>query len=285
MISICIKTNDSKAITYLLEKLKNFKLENIYFSCRKFRHYQNIIIHFKGLNKKSFLCEISNMLSTLVINIYEKTIINKIIFNEYFYFSSSEQKQILEKTLIDLNNKEEAICSREGIFSLLYTCFYEYLSINKSIILTGFITFRLKHYFEILEDQIDKSVNTFLVEREYAEFIALLKMYISTEPSSCDTIHLVYYNSKPLLLDKNKKIIEIKDDLFNAKYLSDITFSSNDYALNTLLTLLPKKIYIHLIDNTIDEFINTLKLIFENRAIFCTDCAICQIYKKHHASR
>ena len=67
--------------------------------------------------------------------------------------------------------------------------------------------------------------------------------------------------------------------MFNAKYLSDITFSANDYALNTLLTLVPSKIYIHLIDNNIDEFITTLKLIFENRVIYCNDCTICKMYK------
>ena len=64
-----------------------------------------------------------------------------------------------------------------------------------------------------------------------------------------------------------------------SKYLSDISFSSNDYALNSLLTLLPKKIYIHLIDNVIDEFIHTLGLIFEDRAQICTDCNICRLYK------
>ncbi len=69
------------------------------------------------------------------------------------------------------------------------------------------------------------------------------------------------------------------DEKFNAKFLSDISFSKNDYTLNTLLTLLPKKIYIHLIDDYIDEFINTLKLIFEKRISYCHDCDICNIYK------
>ncbi len=33
------------------------------------------------------------------------------------------------------------------------------------------------------------------------------------------------------------------DSILNAKYLSDITFSSNDFALNSLLSLLPEKLY------------------------------------------
>jgi len=54
--------------------------------------------------------------------------------------------------------------------------------------------------------------------------------------------------------------------------LSDISFSSNDYTLNSLLTLLPRRIYIHIIDGIEDEFINTLKLIFDNRVCICNDC-------------
>ena len=79
-------------------------------------------------------------------------------------------------------------------------------------------------------------------------------------------------------IDENKNPIIIDDTIFNAKYLSDITFSSHDYILNTLLTLLPQKIFIHLIDPTLDEFINTLQLVFEGRIEFCTECPICKLY-------
>ena len=95
----------------------------------------------------------------------------------------------------------------------------------------------------------------------------------------CETVHLIYSSSESILLDTNQNLIIGTDDIFKAKYLSDISFSSNDYALNTLLNLLPKKIYIHLADNQIDEFINTIKLIFENRVHLCTRCNICESYK------
>ena len=85
-------------------------------------------------------------------------------------------------------------------------------------------------------------------------------------------------------LDYQSRLV-ISDDIFKAKYLSDISFSSNDFALNGLLTLLPKKIYIHLIDNCVDEFIHTLGLIFENRVEVCTDCSICKIYKNNKVNK
>ena len=118
-----------------------------------------------------------------------------------------------------------------------------------------------------------------MIEKEYFEFVSLLKMYINSQNCNCEIVHLIYNNENSMLLDENKKVINVADDIFKAKYLSDITFSSNDYALNSLLTLLPKKIYIHLIDNVVDEFIHTLGLIFEDRIEICTDCNICKIYK------
>lgn len=282
MKSLCIKTNNQKSIEYLLNKINELNLENIYYSYRQFKIYKNIIIHFSEKDEKKVIQKISKILASLVVEDFEIDIIQAIIFGEYFYFNQSERQQIAEITIEDLYDNEEALYPHAKAFEILENTFYEYLSFNRSIVLKGFITFRIKNYIEILVDQIDKSVNKLLIQREYNEFIALLKMYINTETSHTDIIHIIYSNSKSILLDKNKNVIDINSDIFGAKYLSDISFSSNDYALNTLLTLLPEKVYIHLIDNTIDEFITTLKLIFENRVIYCTDCNICNIYKKSH---
>ena len=176
MKSICIKTNNTKSIKYLLEKINNSKSNSIYFSLRNFKIYQNIIIHFKKEDEKSILKEISSILANLVIDVFEETIIKNIISEEYFYFNETEKREILSNTIDDLRDDNECIYPQEEIFTLLYNDFFSYLSTNKSIVLKGFITFRIKNYLEILADQIDKSVNKLIIGREYTEFISLLKM-------------------------------------------------------------------------------------------------------------
>ena len=91
-------------------------------------------------------------------------------------------------------------------------------------------------------------------------------------------MHLVYKNQEAVLLDSNKNVIKYNNGLINQKYFSDISFSSNDFALNSLLTLLPKKLYIHLLCEE-DDFINTLKLVFDNRVFICKDCDLCSLYR------
>lgn len=283
MKSICIKMTNQNITKHLLEQLNEFKLDDVYFSCKKFKIYYNIIIHFKGKNEKLFFEETSKILAKFIIDLFEEKIIQNIIKSEYFYFDTNEQKQIANITFEDLYNNEESVYSFDKRYNLIYNSCLEYLLSNNSLVLKGFITFRLKNYLETILEQVDKSVNKFIVQKEYTEFISLLRMYVNSEESNCSLIHLIYRNYKPILLDENKNLIKIDDNISNLKYLSDISFSTNDFALNTLLNIIPKKIYIHLIDSNKDEFINTIKLIFENRAIFCTDCSICKIYKKSHA--
>ena len=279
MKSLCIKTNNSDLLNYLLNELKDLELDNIYFSLCQFKHYKNIIIHYTGENEKLFLEKVSSILSLLVIDELEESFINKIILDYYFYFDSNERKDILNLCFDIMSNDFSDIFDKK--FNILYNIFYDFLLNNRNLYLKGFTNFRLKPYFKILDDIVSEAVNCFVVEKEYLEFVSLLKLYINSQDSTCNLVHLIYssHEEDSILLDENKEIIDTSNNNLNAKFLSDISFSNNDYTLNTLLTMLPKEIYIHLIDNYIDDFINTLIAIFENRVHICTDCDICNLYK------
>lgn len=279
MKSVCIKTNNSNLLNYLLNELDYIEVEPIYISSNKFKNYKNIIVHYRGNNDKKFIHEISCILSCLVIDELEEKFLKHLILKNYFYFNSDERTHILDMCFDIFTDDFNTYFDKK--YNCLINDFENYLTTNKSIVLTGFINFRIKDYMIILENIVDEAVNTFIIEKEYLEFVSLLKMYINSQNSNCEIVHLIYNNENSILLDENKNIINISDDIFKAKYLSDITFSSNDYALNSLLTLIPKKIYIHLIDSVIDEFIQTIGLIFENRTEICTDCNICKLYKNN----
>ena len=279
MKSICIKTNNENLLDYLLNELDYIEVKPVAISKNQFKNYKNVIIHYSGNDNKKFVHEVSCILSCLVIDELEESFLKMILLKNYFYFNSTEMKHILELCYEIFSDDFNTYFDKKH--NLLIDSFENYLITNKSIILTGFINFRIKNYMTILEDVVDEAVNSFVVEKEYLEFISLLKMYVNSQNSNCDVVHLIYNKNNSTLLDKDKNQINVSDDIFKAKYLSDISFSSNDYALNTLLTLVPKKIHIHLIDNCIDEFIHTISLIFENRVQICTDCSICKIYKNN----
>ena len=277
MKSLCIKTNNKITLSYLLNNLKNIELENICFSENHFKNYKNIIIHYTGSDDTNFFSKISSCLSLLILDEYEDKILSDIFLQNYFYFETIEQKKILDISSDIMSEDFHDIFNKK--LEVLYNDFYNYISNNKSIVLEGFINFRLKNYNNILENVLNEAINNFLIEKEYLEFISLLKLYINSQNPSTASIHVVYSSFESILLDENKNIIISATDISKVKYLSDISFSSNDYTLNSLLTILPSKIYVHLVDNHIDEFINTLQLIFENRITICNACDICDMYR------
>ena len=273
MKSFCIKTNNREIIDYLLNKFDKIDFANISYINRKFKIYMNFIVHYTGEEIENFYKILCNIITETILEFYEINIIRTILSFNYFYFDEIERRKIGEICIESLKNNK--LKNRN---KTIYSKVKKYVEKNKSMILGGFVTFRIKEYIEKIDELVDEGVNKYIIEKEYAEFISLLKMYVNSKDPETEEIHLIYTNGESILLDKNKDIITISNNNFNAKYLSDITFSSNDFALNALLSLLPKKINIHLITKK-DEFIDTLCLIFENRVYMCTDCNICRTYK------
>lgn len=274
--SLCIKNNQNFILDYLLNQLQQTDLDGIYLSKNNFKNYKNIIIHNTGkCSFEDFIHHVSGSIANTILALYEQPIIKKIIFSNYFYFSTLEKQKILDTTKAILNTSPKDILFRRKIISMALK---NYLKENQILILDGFINFRLKEYLTKLDESVDISVDKFIIEKEYDEFISLLKLYINSKESETKLLHLIYKNQNSIILDENKQKINISDHIFDAQYLSDISFSSNDFALNTILNIVPQKLCIHLVKSLEDEFINTLKLIFEERICFCNGCSICDVY-------
>ncbi len=276
MKSLCIKSNNTDIIIYMLDKFQSLNLDSLYISNCTFKIYENVIVHYKSDELDFFYDKVSTILTDTIISFFEEKLLRRILEYNYFYFTSPEKKKILSLANDFLENDT---LSREDNFFSIYYPIMDYIKEHQSIVLDGFVNFRLQNYMKNLDYIIDISVNKFLIEKEYNEFVDILKIYVSLNPFNAQLVHLIYKQNETVLLDIDKNIIPMDDKALNAKYLSDITFSSNDYALNTLLNLTPKKLIIHLVNKKEDEFINTLKNIFGTRCEICSDCRICSLYK------
>lgn len=276
MKSFCIKTNNNAILEYLLDKLDYLELEEVKYSKNKFKIYSNIIVHYIGEKISFFDEKISSIITDTILKFYKEKMIKKIINFDYFYFEEYEKKIIIQNCCEIIESSEYEQISKEKEY--IHEAVLQYVIENKSMILEGFVNFRIKEYIKYLDSIVDIAVNKYIIEKEYNEFISLLRMYINSKKSNIKNLHLIYGKSELTILDENKNIVPLCKEIYNAKFLSDIIFSENDYALNTLLTLLPQRIEIHLLDSE-DEFIKTVKLIFEDRVYICRECNICRTYK------
>jgi len=271
--TFCIKTNNKKAITFINKKLEKIKLDKVFVSNVSFALYKNIIVHYKGDQPKKFTSFISKILTECILYLYEKNLILSLINKNYFYFSDYEKEKIYEHYL-QHSNESEYLHDKK---LLIKSAVSKYFNENSKMILDGFVMFRLTDCIILLDEIIDLSVNSFLLEKEYIEFIYLLKVYIESKFPTLELVHFIYHNDNCLLLDQYLNVIPVNKDIDDIRYLSDITFCDNDYFLSTLLQISPQKLIIHC--NEYDnDFINTLKLIFADRVEDCVECGICSIF-------
>lgn len=275
MKSFCIKNNNNKILDYLLTEIKNMNLENVYVSKNSFKLYKNVIVHYTGNDEKKFVYKLSNVLMNCIMKFYEKNMVKRVVNCDFFYFEPKEKNIIFDNCyeLLDENYSDEFQIRKEKIFE----CLVDYISEHKFFILDGFVNFRLFEYNSLIEECVDTAVNKYIIDKEYKEFIELLRGYIASQKNRTDVIHVIYTKNEPILMDEGQNILVYDNKFEYPKYLSDITFSSKDYCLNALLNLLPKKIIVHLLAEE-DEFVETLKLIFQKRLMICRECSICKTF-------
>ena len=219
MKSYGIKTQSEEMTTYLLNEISKIEFPNIYYCNKSFKIYENVILHYKEDKIEEFKKVVSNLLTDTVIKFYQESIIKRIINVNYFYFDDFERNIIYEECKELLKQDEEEI--RKSIFDRIK----KYIKDNRNIVLEGVVNFRLEEYIKILDNIVDIAVNKYIIEKEYKEFIGLLKVYVNSTPTKTDLLHLIYINGESILLDQDKKVIQVDCNINNAKYLSDISFS------------------------------------------------------------
>lgn len=289
MVSLCIKTNKNNIVSYLVHNISEIPLDDIVFVKKDFSKYSNVIIHYLGNNISEFYNEISSVLSNCIIDNYENLIVHKLLLLNYFYFDNSDL-EIIESNCKNFlcGNCNSTFTTIDNDFidrkHYLWADVLKYISYNKSLVLDGFIAFRISDYINCINSILDFFVNQFVINREYLEFIDMLRVYINSKVPETDLIHLIYVNNESILLDNNRNVISLTKNNLDKCYLSDISFSSNDYALNSLLSLLPRRLIIHLISPE-DDFINTLRSIFNDSISICDGCNICTAYKELKSKR
>ena len=258
----------------MINEINKSEIGNILYSKHSFKTYDNVIIHFKGDNFEAFYDFLSKTIAKSIEIFYEPKKVKRLIQFEYFYFDKNDKKIIFDEYKILINKISNY--EKEFKFNKIYIPLKDYLKDNKSIILEGFLNFRLRDYIEYLKELLQEAVNQFLIDKEYIEFVNLLKGYVDSKVPNNELVNLVYVNNEAILLSQDGNIIAL--DEFDLKYLSDISFSNNDYVLNTLVGILPSQIVLHLATPK-DNFIKTIELIFGNKVKTCSGCDLCSAYK------
>lgn len=217
---------------------------------------------------------VSNILYRIVIDKYRKKEMLEFLIDNYFFLKQSEILEVEDEIVKILkceeipNNDDSIYClnSINSMVEKIKDCISEKQEIN----IDGFITFRMKKLRSDIEKIIDKTVERYMVEKEYKEFIKLLKYFVEIQECKIEEINII-------IDEDNNYIVRDKDgkNLYY-NFINDITTEQNSLELNIedilisgLITNAPKTINIFGKENcTNKEFLDTIEKVFENKVTF-----------------
>ncbi len=225
---------------------------------------------------------ISNALADYIIRQYEERLLVRIINSNFCYFNAVERKEILDRALNIIRNDDKTFIN--SLFQIrrrnvIVRRLMDYFDNSNNIILDGFVNFRLKEYIKDLEEVADKAVDDFLMDREYKEFIRLLRYFVDVQEPKIDTVHVIVgYDNHYTLLDGSKN--EITNECIQ-EYVNEISegeINYDDLLVSSLITFAPRKIVIHSTGQFRNkELMETIKNVFAGRVVLCQGCEICSV--------
>jgi len=226
---------------------------------------------------------VASALSDVIVERWEQDLIRRTINGTYYYFSRDEQELIARYTGKNLagglapaeNNQLYKVNRKAQILHRLR----DYLESADELVVEGFVTFRLRDYIEEVEDAVDRAVDDFLMEREYREFVRLLKYFVEVQEPRMDNVHVLI---RP---EGSFKLVDDQGCAIKSEYLEEFVVEMvesevnyEDLLISALITLAPRAVTVHA-DMSVerDESIETIKGVFGERVRMCYGCETCTV--------
>lgn len=174
------------------------------------------------------------------------------------------------------------LSKREGFSAISYYLVYmpiltdlkQYQRIN----IDGWLRFRADYYKLILEEILEQLIEDYHVKKEMIDFIKLLREIGGLNEETENILHLICDENGGMrvLNEKMEDVTTAYTFKYCKEMLLDPRLSKEDFILNILITIYPRKIVIHQKQKfKHPQFIETIEEIFSSNVAYCMGCEAC----------
>jgi putative sporulation protein YtxC len=268
-----------KELAPLAEKGENISVKyEEYHEYKMIRCLGNLKITSISETMELIRYRMSSALSDYILDVKEKAMIASLMDSQYYYRDPKDVEKI-EKYAFQLLNEgdfeDPSLDYRFNRKNKLFHKIFAYLSEHTSINVDGFVDFRLPDYRKDLMDVVDHAIDEYILDKEYQEFISLLRYFVLVQDPKMQEIHVYHSDNEFQLMHKDFSPLQMEEiDLF-VNGLADQDIQFEDMIVSTLISASPEKIVMHTMDVE-HNVIKTITQIFEGRIVLCSSCERCR---------
>lgn len=128
--------------------------------------------------RQAVVRRVALLLADAILRDWESRILKNILRHDYPFLTPEEQALLLAEAEKELNQRSHILARRTRIAARLE----DYLLQATHLTLEGFLRFRLPDYRQQLEEILARTVDRYLLQKEYDAFVALLREHVETHP-------------------------------------------------------------------------------------------------------
>ncbi|MCG0278178.1 MAG: putative sporulation protein YtxC [Thermanaeromonas sp.] len=222
--------------------------------------------------------QLATSIAYFIIEVIEKDLLEDILYRQYDLEDPGQAQELCLRARRILDQGAAGLSPNYWRGQPLSLRVREYLEENSYLNIDGFVQFRLPDYLLELEQAIEEAVDEYIMEKEYDEFVGVLKYFLEIQEPRIEKVHVVLspgggfqlYDGKNKSLDKEYLegfMVDIGDNELNYE----------DLLLSALITLAPRQVVLHGTDKgKAWGTANTIKNVFGDRVIICSGCSRCR---------
>jgi putative sporulation protein YtxC len=248
--------------------------EFVYFNCQFWPVFEHTMETHEGYRRS-----VSHAVAEYIVTCKEEEVLKEILAGEFHYVLEEDQNRILPfvYSLLQDNEYGEKIDSlhKDRVNDQIAEKVIDYLWLEHTLTIDGFVRFRLKEQWEQWRQLIEHAVEEYLADKEYKEFIRLVRYSLCAQDPKTKRMHILHIDDRNIqLFNENWQQVALE----NPEHFTFLERRPNtnyeDMLLGALIYMAPQQLIIHT-DQENHHIIYTLKRIFEQRVEICSRCLDC----------
>jgi len=219
---------------------------------------------------------ISNAVSDVIVNHWEQTVLERLVRLHYGYFSPHEQRiirSLAHRHLCAGDDHGMTLGRKIARKRWMARRIQEFLTEEPALIIEGFVAFRVQEYAGELEAALDRAVEEYLMEREYQEFVGLLRVFVEGQKPGLERLQVI--------LEPGGGFQLMDDAARPAGGQEGGGASREDLLLSLLVSIAPRQLLVHAPagisqGRATHKALETIGKVFGGRLEVCTGCTLCQ---------
>ncbi len=227
-----------------------------------------------------FKHQISEFLAEHILHDWEDKMVRREIARRTRHIDAQDQEIVLHKAIEFLQR-----CNTNESINLLFNYgrknkishrIMDYIYTNDKLVIEGLINFCMQDYLNELRFAVDLACEELNNEKEYNDFIKLLRYFVDTQTPRLREVNLLM-NKDGMFFLWDGDGVNIDEKIINY-YSNEMLYndiSLDDILVSILITVSPRRIILHNPSSDYSEPVKIIRQVFGERIKECEGCERC----------